>query len=422
MRRVVMYLSCLVMLAAPGAVGITRANSQPAPGTLDFDPTNPPTQTLVMRGETLFNIAERTRAPIEGLIRVNGLTPPFAIQPGQVLRLPPLKVHVVASGETFTAIAARYNVDERSLAVFNRLSRPVKVRVDQRVILPPLVVDRLTGLEPQDLVDLLANEIAAGRGVTGSIPGQIIANSEAVATQAPTPNTAPDTISPPRARPVFGPSSDGLDDVIGANPFTTPSSFIGPTEDGQGVGVRPLRSLPATKTTARRAQLAALSPTPIRPRAGTSPPPSPAISNALPSITDMPTSNLAGLFGWPIAGRVIETFGAKRDLRILDGIEIEAPAGAPFKSAAGGIVVYVGNQLPGYGWLVLIKHTGGLMSAYAYAQSVNVRENQTVSKGQIIGLIGTTGRAITPRLHFQIRHNTHPIDPLPRLPRISGAA
>lgn len=125
---------------------------------------------------------------------------------------------------------------------------------------------------------------------------------------------------------------------------------------------------------------------------------------------------------WPINGKIVETFGPKRDLRTFDGIEIEAPAGAPFKAAAAGTVVYVGNQIPGYGWLVLIRHNDGIMSAYAYAQSVGVREGQSVSRGQTIGMVGTTGRATTPRLHFQIRYNTRPIDPLPRLPHLHAAA
>jgi murein DD-endopeptidase MepM/ murein hydrolase activator NlpD len=106
---------------------------------------------------------------------------------------------------------------------------------------------------------------------------------------------------------------------------------------------------------------------------------------------------------------------------VLDGIEIEAPAGAPFRATASGLVVYVGNQLPGYGWLVLVRHGDGMMSAYAYAQSVNVRENQNVIRGQVIGLVGTTGRATTPRLHFQIRQNTRPIDPMGRLPQLRAS-
>jgi murein DD-endopeptidase MepM/ murein hydrolase activator NlpD len=333
-----LMLACWLYVA-----GGTPLLAQPAPGTANFDPTKPPTQTRVGRGETLFTIAERTRSPLKALIAVNNLAPPYPLSPGQVLTLPPLKVHVVKTGETFSAIARRYRVDERSLSVFNRLSRPVTVGPGQRILLPPLVIDRFTGLEPQDLVDLLTSELKAGRKVTGAIPGQIVA-----------PKTPPIPL-----------------------PVTKPSKSV-----------------------------------------ATGPSPSKTVPQPLIGPTDMPGPMVTNPLIWPIHGRIVETFGTKKDFRTLDGIEIEAPAGAPFRAAANGTVVYVGNQLVGYGWLILIRHENNVMSAYAYAQSVNVREGQRVTRGQVIGLVGTTGRATTPRLHFQVRENTHPVDPISRLPRV----
>ena len=331
MRRVI----SLFLIATLALSGISPLAAQPAPGTIDFDPQNPPTETRVMRGETLYAIAERTRSPLVGLIQVNALRAPFALTPGQTLKLPPLKVHIVRRNETFSAIARRYNVDERSLALFNRFPRPVKVLPGQKVILPALVRDQLTGLEPQDLVALLATELAAGRPVSGGVPGQLRPNSEAgpVVTAPP----------PPPKRPVA----------------EVPKNM-------------------------------------------------PGAMAALPS------------FAWPVRGRLVETFGTKADLRVVDGIEIEAPSGTPFKAAASGQVAYVGNQLAGYGWLVLIRHSSDYMTAYAFANSVNVREGQTVTRGQVIGQVGQTGRARSPRLHFQVRHATKPVDPVPFL--ASGSA
>jgi murein DD-endopeptidase MepM/ murein hydrolase activator NlpD len=386
---------------------LSTAAAQPAPGTADFDPTNPPTQTMVMRGETLFNIAERTRSPLQALIRANNLRPPYLISPGQVLALPPLKVHVVAPNETFSAIARRYSVDERSLAVFNRLARPVKLSLRQRIILPPFVIDRFTGLEPQDLLDLLANEIEAGREITGTIPGKIVRNSEASSPSSP-PTPIPQR--PPILRPA-GPSADGSGDIIMGHTTQQPTP-VGPPEDGDGIPARP-RAPSIPKARPPTTQTASQLPPPT---------PRPRLPSTLPSLSDVPPSGIASGFIWPVNGRVVETFGAKRDFRTYDGIEIEAAAGSPFKAIAGGTVVYVGNQLPGYGWLILIRHPDGIMSAYAYAQSVNVRENQIVSRGQVIGLVGTTGRAATPRLHFQIRQNTRPVDPLARLPKLRATA
>ena len=341
MRRAV----SLLLIAALATSGLSPVAAQPAPGMAGFDPQNPPTETRVMRGETLYAIAERTRSPLAGLIQVNGLRPPYALTPGQVLKLPPLKVHIVRRNESFAAIARRYSVDERSLALFNRFPRPVKVQPGQKVILPALVRDQLTGLEPQDLVTLLASEMAAGRAVSGAVPGQLRPNLEAGPVAPVTPAPAP-----PR---------------------------------------RPVAEAP-------------------KPKPG---PSAPAIG---PQATP---NNLAALpnFIWPVRGRVVETFGTKADLRVVDGIEIEAPAGTPFKAAASGTVAYVGNQLAGYGWLVLIRHSSDYMTAYAFANSVNVREGQTVTRGQVIGQVGQTGRARSPRLHFQVRHATKPVDPVPFL-------
>jgi murein DD-endopeptidase MepM/ murein hydrolase activator NlpD len=421
MRLITLTSLCAVVCATPIVVTSTACLAQGAPGTLQFDPANPPQQTSVMRGETLFNIAERTRSPLSALIRVNNLAPPYALSPGQVLQLPPLKVHVVAAGETFTAIARRYSIDARSLAVFNRLPRPVVLTLGQRIILPPTVVDRFTGLEPQDLVDLLTNEIQAGREVTGSVPGQIVRNSEAASPNSPPPPSPPVvTPPPPIAPPPVQVASGG--ETKSPPP---PRVSYGPGEDLDGVPVAPKAPPPPTPPpppprltpAPNGTQMASLLPPPPRPAQ-----PPPQHSTPLPSLPDTPAPNMAGLFRWPINGKVVESFGPKRDMRTFDGIEIEAPAGAPFKAAAAGTVVYVGNQIPGYGWLVLIRHNDGIMSAYAYAQSVSVRENQSVTQGQIIGLVGTTGRAPTPRLHFQIRYNTRPVDPLPRLPHIRATA
>jgi murein DD-endopeptidase MepM/ murein hydrolase activator NlpD len=374
---------------------------------------------MVMRGETLFTVAERTRSPLKALIRVNNLTPPYRLSTGQTLKLPPLKVHVVGVGETFPAIATRYSIDARSLAVFNNLALPVALAPGQRIILPPLVVDRLTGLEPQDLLDLLANEISAGRQVTGDVPGQILASQQSL-------TDAPPQAKPPPKTVLQGPASDGSahrHDLNHASLTAKPIVRQGPHEDGDGIAVKPR---PA------KVQSASAMATP-KPKP--KPPPAPSLVSKSQSAARIsgatakpnpqqsaPLLPSTGSFIWPVVGPLAETFGTKRDLRTLDGIEIEAPEGAPFRATDAGTVVYVGNQLPGYGWLVLIRHANNLMSAYAYAQSVNVRERQNVTKGQIIGLVGTTGRAPTPRLHFQIRHNTKPVDPLGRLPRLPRLA
>jgi len=94
-----------------------------------------------------------------------------------------------------------------------------------------------------------------------------------------------------------------------------------------------------------------------------------------------------------------------------DGINIAAPLGTPIRAAASGTISYAGNELKGYGNLILIKHDDGYVTAYAHAESIVVNRGDTVTKGQIIGYAGTTGDVTTPQLHFEIRHGVQPVNP-----------
>lgn len=376
-------------LALSGAV--VPAAAQPVPGTESFDPRQPPTDVRVRRGETLFDVAERTRSPLQGLIQTNGLRPPYVLRAGQVLRLPPLKVHVVQRGESLPQIADRYGVDRRSLRVFNSLDREAVLRPGQRILLPALVEDRLTGLEPQDLIDLLAAERAAGRPVaprTGTRPGPGPAAAPGMIAQLP---PEPGDRPAPAAARASGP-------VATLPPEPAPS---GPGAAAPGPAVpRTASPVPAP---ARQSAAASASPLPGRVE------------------TPGPAATGAGQFGWPLVGRIVETFGDKPGFRRSDGIEIEAAEGAPFGAAAAGTVAYVGDELPGYGWLVLVDHGGDWMTAYAYASRIVVRPGQRVTRGQTLGAVGTGGRARSPRLHFQVRRGIDPVDPVRQLPRAEAA-
>lgn len=123
-----------------------------------------------------------------------------------------------------------------------------------------------------------------------------------------------------------------------------------------------------------------------------------------------------GAFTWPVKGAVIEPFGPQPGGARSDGVAIAAPEGAPFKAAAAGVVVYAGDEIPGYGNLVLIRHEGGFITAYAHARQLKVREGQKVDRSTVIGEVGQTGSADRPQLHFEIRQNARAIDPLLELP------
>jgi murein DD-endopeptidase MepM/ murein hydrolase activator NlpD len=123
-----------------------------------------------------------------------------------------------------------------------------------------------------------------------------------------------------------------------------------------------------------------------------------------------------------LEGRIIEGFGPGRNGTHNDGINIAARAGARVVAAAAGTVVYVGNQVRGYGNLVLLKHDGGFLTAYAHNSMLLVHKGERVARGQTIARVGATGGVGEPQLHFEIRSGTKPIDPSRLLPPLEEAS
>jgi len=117
----------------------------------------------------------------------------------------------------------------------------------------------------------------------------------------------------------------------------------------------------------------------------------------------------AGLI-WPVIGPVTSPFGMRWG-RMHEGIDIAAAYGTAIRAAAGGTVIYAG-WLGGYGNLVVIDHGNGLATAYAHQSSLAVSNGQGVSQGQTIGYVGSTGHSTGPHLHFEVRVNGVPVDPL----------
>jgi murein DD-endopeptidase MepM/ murein hydrolase activator NlpD len=116
-------------------------------------------------------------------------------------------------------------------------------------------------------------------------------------------------------------------------------------------------------------------------------------------------------FRWPVRGRVIAGFGPTPNGLQNDGINLAVPEGTPVKAADDGVVAYAGNELKGYGNLVLVRHANGFVTAYAHASDILVKRGETVKRGQVIAHSGQTGNVTSPQLHFEIRKGSTPVDP-----------
>jgi murein DD-endopeptidase MepM/ murein hydrolase activator NlpD len=122
-----------------------------------------------------------------------------------------------------------------------------------------------------------------------------------------------------------------------------------------------------------------------------------------------------GGFRWPVRGRVISGFGKKPNGERNDGINLAVPEGSAVKAAEDGTVIYAGNELKSYGNLVLIRHPGGWVSAYAHNSELKVKRGEEVRRGQIVALSGMSGGVTTPQVHFELRKDATPVDPLQHL-------
>lgn len=128
-------------------------------------------------------------------------------------------------------------------------------------------------------------------------------------------------------------------------------------------------------------------------------------------IPSPPAAETPG-FSWPVEGTIVSKFGRKTKGLHNDGINIEVPRGTPVVASQSGVVAYAGNELRGFGNMLLIKHAGGWVTAYAHNETLLVGRGDSVRKGQVIAKVGTSGSVTKPQLHFELRKGKKPMDPL----------
>ncbi len=316
----------------------------------------------IRKGDTLDKIAGKLDTTVAQLRRDNRIKG-NAISPGRVLKGPhaSAKAYVAGAGDTLAGVAERFGVSVAALRAENGLSRRAGVRPGQTMRLPAGYRDR-------------------GRGS---------ASPDATAPYTP-PRYAPPRYTPPAA-----------DDNA---PIRTQ-----PDDAGLPSRPQPYNGVPTP---------------PSRNSSTFSGAPPASGPTAAPPPSDAQISQLGrGRFLWPIKGDILSDFGPKTTGQRNDGVNIQASTGDPVHAAADGDVVYAGDQVPGFGNLVLIKHADGWVTAYGHLSHVDVKMQQKVAQGQQIGQVGSTGGVPEPQLHFEIRYapnpleRARPIDPKLVLPR-----
>ncbi|MEM1288026.1 MAG: LysM peptidoglycan-binding domain-containing protein [Pseudomonadota bacterium] len=345
------------------------------------------TRVNVQPGDTLFSMSRRYGVPAQVLQDVNGLSSPDGLRAGQQLVIPVFSTAAAAPTRSDTTITGTNTVSNRAAPAPTPRPRAASVRQQPQTVAQPsnavsgthtvtsgdtaFNISRRYGMTVEELARLngLSNPGAIRIGQRLRVSGTAPVQNQQVAATSATPTPATSSVT--RPAPVRTPSQE-----VAARSYTPPQR---PAEQPQVVG-----------------------------RAA----PQPAAVAAADDANATPLQ-----FRWPIRGRVVSNFGTQSNGVSNDGINIAVPEGASIRAAEDGEVVYAGNELRGFGNLVLIQHRSGYVTAYAHNSRINVQRGDRVSRGEIVARAGSTGDVDTPQLHFEIRRGTTPVDPRPYLPQ-----
>src|SRR5882757_1244909 len=304
---------------------------------------------IVGTSDTIEGLSQRYGVTSAEILKANGYKGPRALQPGQQLIIPPRAV-----------AAAPAVVAPKAVALAAPVAAPPSVHVVNRG-------DTLMSIAHRNHVPVA--DLAKANGID--------ANSKLKLGQK---------INVPGAKSAAAPAAAQPAQVAGAQP---------------GVVAAPATKMAAVEPAKEKARLAQTTTTPEAAAAVTETPVKTAeATGALPT------------FRWPVRGRVVTGYGAKTNGKSNDGINVAVPEGTPVKAAEDGVVAYSGNELKGYGNLILVRHSNGYVTAYAHASELLVKRGETIKRGQIIAKSGQSGEVGSPQLHFEIRKGSSPVDPL----------
>jgi murein DD-endopeptidase MepM/ murein hydrolase activator NlpD len=310
---------------------------------------------IVGTSDTLDGLAKRYNVSAAAILQANGYKGPRVLSPGQQLIIP--KQTAVAAAAPALAPAASKPVaavaGPSSVHVVNR--GDTLMSIARRNNVPVGELARANNLDQTAKLSL---------GMKLTVPGSRSAAA----------------VAAPAAQPVAA--------VAPAQPATTVAV---PATKMASAGPPQAARLASATTNVVEEKPVVVEQAPVKPSEAT---------GALPT------------FRWPVRGKVITTYGAKTNGKSNDGINLAVPEGTPVKAAEDGVVAYSGNELKGYGNLVLVRHSNGYVTAYAHASELMVKRGDTIKRGQIIAKSGQSGEVGSPQLHFEIRKGSSPVDPL----------
>lgn len=293
----------------------------------------------------------------------------------------------VKNGDTLYSMSRRYGVPQNVLADVNGLDSATSLKAGQSIIIPTYSASG--GAAAANSAPVRLPPANGEPSVTGSVPKSVARLNSTL----PRPEPKPEAV-----RFAAAPSATVTDASVG-----TPSS-------------KPSKPRVTSAPTASRATKPEVAPSEAL-RSVTTKRVEPKSDEKPEKVEVAAVANTArdpneGRFRWPVRGRIISEFGSKPGGTRNDGINLAVPEGTEVKAADDGVVIYSGNELKGYGNLILVRHSDGWVSAYAHNKELSVSRGDNVRRGDTIGYAGATGSVSQPQVHFELRKGNKPVDPM----------
>lgn len=348
---------------SPRSGSLSAPAREPAMATGETDPAGwsraGGTQVTIKDGETLYNLSRRFGVPVNVIAKVNGLSESAGLQTGQKVVIP---TYVYSKNAPVSAPDNNPKVAAAKSSTGNKEPSTEKVAAAK----PAAGAGGYTVQEGDTL-----SKIAKTLGV-----------STVALRQANALDDGPIRVGQTLTVPAGGKATVAAAPAAKADPVVTSSAPAKQPAKTEQVATYtpPKKSAEKTMEQAEQDQAAA------------------------------PDATGIGKMRWPVRGRVVSGYG-KGAGKASDGIDIAVPEGTPVKAAENGIVIYAGDGLKEFGNTVLVRHENGLVTVYGNASELKVSRGDKVKRGQDIALSGMTGAATAPKLHFEVRKNSAPVDP-----------
>lgn len=323
--------------------------------------------------ETLYSLAQKYQISAREIIDANNLKAPYRLKKGDSLKIPKQQFHEVKVGDTLFGISRQYNMKIEEIIALNNLQKPYNIKPKSRLQIANFNKNYLVNKDPDFKTNSPTNQNLT---TAKDLPTPKEENNLSQKQQELTPQISDKSSSDNNANKLTA-SQDP--NILAKNLINENNS------DQQKITkVNEDKEL-STKNNENK---------------------------VISSDEENKIASKKNNFLWPVRGSIVSRFGPKKGGLYNDGINIKAKEGSSVGASEDGIVAYAGNELKGYGNLVIIKHAQGWITAYAHLKEFSVSRGQKILKSQKIGVVGNSGSVSFPQLYFGLRKGREAVDPL----------